>query len=136
MVCVPVGEAGVTVTVQVAVPTTVCARAQAPILSAPLLELTVTVPAGVETGPLSVSVTVTVKFVPCPMAAVALSGLMLVAVARVFTVNEAVLLVAPGPLSVALIDAGRVVLHARGRAWSRLPKCRTSRWPPPCRLTN
>src|SRR5689334_11549681 len=103
MVCMPVGEAGVTVAVHVAVPTTVWARMQAPIVSVPLLDWTVTVPAGVEAGPLSVSVTVTVKFDPCPMAAVALSGLMLVAVVRVFTVNEAVLLVAPGPLSVALI---------------------------------
>src|ERR1700758_4006745 len=103
MLCVPVGAAGVTATLQVAVPETVCPKVQELIPSATLAELTVTAPAGVETGPLSVSVTVMVKFAPWPIAAVAVSGLMVVEVARVFTVNEAVLLAAPGPLSVALI---------------------------------
>ena len=103
MLCVPVGAAGVMVTVQVAVPTTVCANVQELIPSATLVELTVTAPGGVETGPPSVSVTVTVKVAPWPIAAVAVSGLMVVELTRVFTVNEAVLLAAPGPLSVALI---------------------------------
>jgi hypothetical protein len=103
MLCVPVGAAGVTVTVQVAVPTTVCPNVQELIPSATLVELTVTTPVGVETGPLSVSATVTVKVALWPIATVPVSGLMVVEVARVFTVNEAVLLAAPGPLSVALI---------------------------------
>jgi hypothetical protein len=72
-------------------------------VSAPLLELKVTVPEGVEVGLLSVSATVTTKFEPCPIAVVAVSGLMVVEVARAFTVTDAVLLVAPGPLSVEVI---------------------------------
>jgi hypothetical protein len=67
MVCVPVGAVGVTVTMQLAVPTTVWASVHAPMLSVlegVLTELTATFPVGVEPGPLSVSVTVIVKFVP------------------------------------------------------------------------
>ena len=100
------GVVGVTVTWQVAVPTTVCASVQALMLSVlegTLAELIATVPVGVRPGPLSVSVTVMVKFAPWPMAAVAVSGLIAVVVVRAFTVRVAVLLAAPGPLSVAVI---------------------------------
>ena len=66
-VWVPVGAVGVTVTWQVAVPTTVCASVQALMLSVldgALTELTDTLPAGVRGAPLSVSVIVMVKFAP------------------------------------------------------------------------
>ena len=104
------GVVGVTVTWQVAVPTTVCASVQALMLSVlegMLTELTATVPVGVRPGPLSVSVTVMVKFAPWPMAAVEVSGAMPVDVVRVFTVSETVLLAAPGPLSVEVITPVR-----------------------------
>ena len=67
-----------------------------------LVSVKLTAPPGVETGPLSVSVTVTVNGADPPIGAVAVSGLMEVEVARVLTVRLAVLLVVPGPLSVAL----------------------------------
>src|ERR1700687_5099078 len=106
MVWVPVGAVGVTVTWQVAVPKTVCASVQALMLSVlegTLTELTATLPVGVEAGPLSVSVAVMVKFAPWPIAAVAVSGAIVVEVVRVFTVTGAVLVVAPAPLSVAVL---------------------------------
>src|SRR5678815_103387 len=73
------------------------------VLDGALTELTDTLPAGVRGAPLSVSVIVMVKFVPWPMDVVEVSGAMLVDVVRVFTVRVAVLLVAPAPLSVAVI---------------------------------
>ena len=61
------GELAVTVVVQVAVPTTLWARVQVEKLSVfvgLLISVKEIVPVGVDAGPLSVSVTVTVKFVP------------------------------------------------------------------------
>jgi len=100
MVCVPMGAAGVTVTTQLAVPITLCASVHGPILSVPFVELTVTVPEGVDTEPLPASTTVMVKLVPWPIAALAERGLMVVEVARVVTLKGELV----APVKPALVE--------------------------------
>jgi len=103
-----VGVVGVMVTWQLTVPTgfTPWVKLQGlmvSVLSGLLASVTAIVPAGFDTGGASISFTVMVKLALPPMEAVAVRGMIVVEVVRVFTVSEAVLLAAPGPLSVDVI---------------------------------